>query len=62
MKKRSGAKRTASQKISIERLRDMPLKEYTALVARDMVAALNIKTEDGGSKGKEKQREKRQKR
>jgi hypothetical protein len=55
MKKRSGAKRTASPKISIERLKDMPLKEYTALLVRDMVAALNLKTRDAGSKRKEKQ-------
>jgi len=39
-----------SRKISIERLKDMPLKEYTALLVRDMVAALNVKT-----KRKEKQ-------
>jgi hypothetical protein len=34
----------------------MPLKEYTALLARDMVASLNIKTGDAKSKGKEKQK------
>lgn len=44
-----------SQKISIERLKDMPLKEYTALLVRDMVAALNVKAGDAKSKGKEKQ-------
>jgi hypothetical protein len=33
----------------------MPLKEYTALLVRDMVAALNLKTGDARSKGKEKQ-------
>jgi len=34
----------------------MPLKEYTALLARDMVAALNFKTGDAKSSRKEKQK------
>jgi hypothetical protein len=51
MKRESGEKKTASPNLSIERLKDMPLKEYTAFLVQDMVRALNAKT-----KRKEKQK------
>ena len=44
MKRENGVKKRASPKRSIERLRDMPLREYTELLVQDMVSALNAET------------------
>jgi hypothetical protein len=44
MKRAKGAAKTAFPKLSIKRLKDMPLEEYTKLLARNMVETLNTRT------------------
>jgi hypothetical protein len=51
MEKANVAKKEASRKPSIERLRELPLQEITDLLARGMVKTLNAVT---GNKGKPK--------
>jgi hypothetical protein len=54
MKKARRAAKTASPKPSIERLKEMPLDEYTKLLARNMADTLSAKTKRGGVKGQPK--------
>jgi hypothetical protein len=42
-----------SVKPSIEQLKDMPLDEYTKLLARNMADTLNVKIQRGGAKGQQ---------
>ena len=44
MKKPKAAAKTVSAKPSIEQLKDMPLDEYTKLLARDMADTLNARS------------------
>ncbi len=44
MKKVKGAAKTEFSKISIKRLKEMCLEDYTRLLARNMVETLNTKT------------------
>ena len=51
MKKAKAAAKTASARRSIEQLRDMPLEEYTKLLAQNMADTLNAKTPAMRGKG-----------
>ena len=53
MKKAKKAPKTVSAKPSIEQLKDMPLEQYTQLLARNMADTLNAKTKRGGAKGQQ---------